>query len=281
MPPTRRIDAHHHIWDLAARAQPWTDDLPPLRRTFGFGELRESLQRNEIEGTIVVHTLASAEETDELLALAASTAEVDGVVGWFDLAAPALADTLDRSIAGPGGDRLVGARHQLQVEPDPDWLRRADVQSGLRTLATRGLSYDIVVSPHQLPLVTEVVQSSPDVRFVLDHAGKPAIAEGDLGEWRRDISALARCANVAVKLSGLVTEASWDGWTVADLRPVADHLLTEFGADRVMFGSDWPVCLLAASYDQVVTAAADLVAGLSSAERDEVWGGTAQRWYAG
>jgi L-fuconolactonase len=174
----------------------------------------------------------------------------------------------------------VGARHQLQVEPDPEWLGRASVRRGLATLAAAGLAYDVVVSPEQLALVTRVARQLDEVRFVLDHAGKPPIAAGRLDDWSADVAGLAALGNVSVKLSGLVTEASLDGWAVADLRPASDRVLEAFGPARVMFGSDWPVCLLAgASYDAVVATTEELVAGLSAVERDAVWGGTAADVY--
>lgn len=275
-----RIDAHHHVWDLARRPQPWTDDLSVLRRSFGFAELAPQLARQDVVGTVVVQTVASADETRELLALAHTEPLVSGVVGWLDLEAADVEDAVSALRDLPGGRHLVGARHQLQLEPDPEWLGRPSVRRGLAALSRHGLVYDLVVSPFQLPTVTRVVADLPDVAFVLDHAGKPAIGGGDLATWTDDIAALAKLDNVAVKLSGLVTEASWTAWTVADLQPAADVVLSAFGADRVMFGSDWPVCLLAeASYDRVVASAEALLAGLSPTERDLVWGGVARQVY--
>lgn len=278
-PVTLRVDAHHHVWDLRRRPQPWIDDLPPLRRSFSFDDLEPDLVDARIDATVLVHTVASIEETFELLALAAQRPRVAGVVGWFDLVSPDLADEIGRARRAPGGRYLVGARHQLQEEPDPRWLARPEVRDGLRTLAAHGLTYDLVVSAHQLPLVLDTVRALPEVRFVLDHAGKPPIAGGELSDWRRDLAALSRSANLAVKLSGLVTEADWARWTVERLRPVADRVLEYFGPDRTMFGSDWPVCLLAAPYQRVVEASRELVAGLDESGRRHVWGATAAHWY--
>ncbi len=275
-----RIDAHHHVWDLGRRPQPWTDELPALRRSFGFHELAPQLGKHDISGTVVVHTVASLAETHELLALADGEELVAGVVGWFDIEAPDLPDVLAAARGFPGGRYLVGARHQLQIETDKEWLDRPSVRRGLAILGQHGLVYDLVVSPEQLPLVTRVVADLPDVSFVLEHAGKPAIINGDIAVWVEDIAALARLDNIAVKLSGLVTEASWTAWSTEDLRPVADAVFTTFGAHRVMFGSDWPVCLLAqAPYDRVAATFDELIAGLTPAERDLVWGGTARRVY--
>jgi L-fuconolactonase len=153
------------------------------------------------------------------------------------------------------------------------------VHRGLRTLADSGLAYDLVISAHQLPLVIDTVRALPEVRFILDHAGKPPIAGGDLRDWQRDIVALSRSDNVAVKLSGLVTEADWAHWTVEQLSVVASRVLDCFGPARTMFGSDWPVCLLAADYQRVVDATEQLVAGLDESGRQAVWGGTARHWY--
>jgi L-fuconolactonase len=275
-----RIDAHHHVWSLDRRPQPWTDDLPVLRRSFRFDELAPQLVAQQVAGTVVVHTVASLEETYELVALAAAEPLVAGVVGWFDLEAPDLDETVAAVRALPGGHHLVGARHQLQVEPDKAWLDRPAVRHGVATLARHGLVWDLVVSPEQLADVTRAVAALPEVSFVLDHAGKPPVAGGDLTAWRADLAALAALPNVAVKLSGLVTEASWDGWKVDDLRPVAETVLEHFGPERTMFGSDWPVCLLAgADYGTIADTFADLVSSLGAAELEQVWGGTAAAVY--
>jgi L-fuconolactonase len=273
-----RIDAHHHLWDLAVRDQPWTAELPQLRRSFSFDELRPALRGPAIEGTVVVQTVTVADETPELLRLAAGTPEICGVVGWADLTAPDIADRLARLRAAEGGRRLVAIRHQVQEEPDPRWLVRPDVLAGLRAVAEAGLAYDLVVTRHQLTAAVEAAREVPQLRFVLDHAGKPAIGERLLDPWRADISALAEQPNVAAKLSGLVTETGPD-WKTADLVPYADHLLDRFGADRVMFGSDWPVCTLRAEYAEVVATAEELLAGFGVAERAAVFGGTAGHWY--
>ena len=283
------LDAHVHVWDLAARPQPWTDGLPALQRSFGLHDVAADLRAAGQHGVIVVQTVASAEETRELLALADAQPLVAGVVGWADLSRPDAADQLSAAQAGPGGQALVGVRHQLQEEPDQAWLARPQVRDGLRAVAAAGLAYDLVISPSQLPLVTETVTALPDVRFVLDHAGKPPIASGERGTdhlstgampaWAADLRALADLPNVAVKLSGLVTEADWDSWTPAQLRPVMEYVLAQFGPGRTMFGSDWPVCLLAASYAQVAAAAATVLDGLTAAERAAVRGGTARDWY--
>jgi L-fuconolactonase len=277
--PTARIDAHHHVWNLAVRDQPWTTQLPALRRTFTIDDLRPHLAAHGISGTVVVQTVTVPDETPELLTLAAVEPLVAGVVGWVDLTSPAVADDLARLRALPGGHALVAVRHQVQEEADPRWLCRADVRRGLAAVAAAGLSYDLVVTADQLPAVLETVRAMPDLRFVLDHGGKPRIRTGELEPWRRHLAALGGCANATAKLSGLVTEAAHDDWKVSDLRPYADALLDSFGPARLMYGSDWPVCLLAASYDEVVTAAEELTAALSPSEQADMFGGTAARSY--
>jgi L-fuconolactonase len=273
-----RIDAHHHVWDLAVRPQPWTDGLPPLRRSFGLDDLRPALRRNGIDGTVLVQTVTVPEETPEFLQLAATAPEVLGVVGWVDLTAPDVAGRLAAMREAPGGERLVGVRHQVQSEPDPHWLLRPDVLDGLRRVAEAGLVYELLVTRHQLEAAVAVTGRVPRLRFVLDHAGKPGIAGHELEPWREQLGRLAQRPNVAVKLSGLVTEAAQD-WTPADLRPFADHVLDSFGPHRVMAGSDWPVCLLRCSYDEVLAVTDRLLEHLAPDERADVLGGVAQRWY--
>ncbi len=181
--------------------------------------------------------------------------------------------------AAPGGEWLVGIRHQVQGEPDPEWLLRPDVLRGLAAVAEAGLAYDLLTLPPQLPAAVACAAALPQLRFVLDHCSKPLVATGEVEPWASDLRALAALPNVACKLSGLVTEADWGSWTVADLKPYADVVLDAFGPGRVAFGSDWPVCTVAASYAEVVAAAEELTAGLSEPERDEVFGGTARRVY--
>jgi L-fuconolactonase len=274
-----RIDSHHHVWDLAVRDQPWTAGLVPLRRSFSMTDLRPELIRHNIAGTVLVETVNVPGETAELLALAASEPAIRGVIGWSDLAAPDIAEQLDRLRALPGGDRLIALRHQVQLEADPAWLGRANVGHGLAAVAAAGLRFDLLVQPHQLACALRTVRRMPQLQFVLEHAGKPAIRSGEDRLWRTHIAPLALESNVAVKLSGLVTEADPTTWTGADLQPFVDTVLTLFGPRRTMFGSDWPVCLLAATYDQVVEVTEALTEQLTASERAEIFGATAARWY--
>ncbi len=274
-----RVDSHHHVWDLEARDQPWTAELPALRRSFSLADLRPALAAAHMDGTVVVQTVCVAEETPELLGLAETAPEVYGVVGWADLCSPDVAGRLAALRDGPGGSHLVGVRHQVQEEPDPNWLGRPDVRNGLQAVGEAGLVYDFVVRHYQLPAVIGTVSALDDVRFVLDHGGKPDIANGALEPWRSYIVQLAGLPNVAVKLSGLVTEADHGGWTTGQIRPYAEAMLEAFGPRRTMWGSDWPVCLLEADYGEVLAAAEDFTASLSADERGEIFGGTARRWY--
>ncbi|AYG83854.1 hypothetical protein DWB77_06055 [Streptomyces hundungensis] len=275
------VDAHHHVWELGVRDQDWIrgPELAPLRRDFTLDELRGEARAAGVGATVLVQTVTVAEETPELLALADGSDLVAGVVGWTDLTSPGVADELARLRELPGGDRLVGIRHQVQGERDPAWLLRPDVRRGLGAVADAGLVHDLVVLPGQLPSCVRAAALHPELTFVLDHLGKPPIASGALEPWSSDVRALAALPNTVCKLSGMVTEASWTRWRLADLRPYAETVLDAFGAGRVMWGSDWPVCRLAASYAGVLGAGRGLVAGLGVGERGAVFGGTARGVY--
>jgi L-fuconolactonase len=272
------VDAHHHLWDLSVRDQDWITGpaMAPIRRDFTPDDLARETAAAGVDATVLVQTITVPEETPEFLAIAAASDLVAGVVGWTDLTAPDVAGALDRL---KEGGPLVGIRHQVQGEPDPRWLVRPDVLAGLRAVARAGLVYDLVVLPHQLPAAAEAAKEVPELVFVLDHLGKPPIAVGALEPWSGAVRELATLPNTVCKLSGMVTEADWASWTAGQLRPYAETVLGAFGPDRLMFGSDWPVCLLAASYGQVLDTARELIGGLSRDERDAVLGRTASRVY--
>ncbi|MGW1893630.1 amidohydrolase family protein [Streptomyces sp. NPDC002004] len=280
-PRTPAVDAHHHVWDLAVRDQDWITGsrLAPLRRDFTLADLAPQARSAGVTATVLVQTVTVADETPELLALADGSDLVAGVVGWTDLTRPGVADTLTGLRALPGGDRLVGIRHQVQAEADPEWLLRPDVRAGLTAVAGAGLAYDLVVVPRQLSACVEAAAALPELTFVLDHLGKPPIAAGARAPWAKAVGALAALPNTVCKLSGMVTEADWSAWTVDDLRPYADTVLEAFGPDRLMFGSDWPVCTLAAPYGRVVDTARELAGRLSGDEYAQVFAGTARRVY--
>ena len=275
----RIVDAHHHLWDLGVRDQPWTAELPALRRSFHLADLEPLAAAAGVSATVLVQTIHAVDETPEMLELAETSDLIAGVVGWTDVAAPTFGERLSELLSGVGGRRLVGIRHQVQELPDGAWLTEPDTLRGLRQLAPTGLAFDLIVRADQIPACVAAARAVPDLRFVLDHLGKPPIAAGDREPWATDVRALAELPNVSCKLSGMVTEADPEHWTVADLRPYADVVLEAFGPERVMFGSDWPVSTLGASYPQVVETATQLTAELSEAEREAVFGGTATAIY--
>jgi len=275
-----RVDAHHHFWDPARASYPWmTPELAPVARAYGPADLAPLLEGAGIGRTIVVQARASVDETRELLAVAAGSRFVAGVVGWVDLTDPAVGDVLGALGASAGGDRLVGVRHQVHDEPDPAWLLREDVRRGLRAVAGAGLAFDLLVRPRELPAALETVRALPDLRFVIDHLAKPPIRGGTLEPWATLMRSFGPLDNAWCKVSGLVTEADWEAWRIDDLAPYVRHAIDVFTPARLMFGSDWPVCLLAAPYGRVVESARALTAGFTGAERDLFFGGTASRVY--
>jgi L-fuconolactonase len=275
------VDAHHHLWDPSRRTYPFLagEAMAPVRRPYTVDDLRQ-VTGSRVDRTVLVQTVGDEGETPDFLAAArGSGGLIAGVVGWVDLTAPDVAERIARLREMPGGDRLVGIRHQVQDEPDPGWLARPEVRRGIRAVGDAGLAYDLLVLTPQLRSARQLVEEMPEVRFVLDHLAKPGIAARQWDPWDTGISTLGSLPNVTAKLSGLVTEARWDGWKPDDFRRYADHALRAFGPDRLMFGSDWPVCLLAAGYGEVFDLAHELTATLSPAERAAVFGGTAVRTY--
>ncbi|WP_155054279.1 amidohydrolase family protein [Streptomyces blattellae] len=272
------VDAHHHVWDLSVRDQDWItgDELRPIRRNFTVADLEPEARAAGVDRTVLVQTVTVPEETPEFLALAAAHDLIGAVVGWTDLTRPDIADELARLRELPGGGRLKGIRHQVQGEPDPEWLVRPDVRRGLAAVAAAGLVYDLVVLPHQLPACAKAAADHPDLTFVLDHLGKPPIASGRREPWASAVRTLAALPNTVCKVSGMVTEADPGSWTVDDLRPYTDTVLDAFGPDRLMFGSDWPVCTLAATYGEVLSAAQELT---DASDRSRIFEATATRVY--
>ena len=266
------VDAHHHFWDPSRRDYPWMgDELAAIRRPFGPNDLRPLLADNGVDKTILVQTVSSVEETREFLETAAANDFVAGVVGWVDLTSPAVEET----IASLVGDLLVGIRHQVHDEPDPRWLLRDDVQRGIAAVGDAGLVYDLLVRTRELPAALETVRRHRGMSFVVDHAAKPRIAGGSWdADWEKALEPFGDEPNVACKLSGLVTEADWKSWTPEQLSPYMRRVLDWFGPERCMFGSDWPVCLLAADYARVMDSLQQVV-GLD----EWVFGNTARRVY--
>jgi len=274
------VDAHDHFWDPSTRDYPWmTEELDAIRQRFGPEDLAPLVERAGIERTILVQTTSSLDETREFLATASATPFIGGVVGWVDLTDAAIGETIAELTTGEGGSQLVGIRHQVHDEPDPAWLLRPDVNRGIAAVGAAGLVYDLLVRPRELPAALAMVRAHPDVAFVIDHLAKPSIRLGELEPWLGLLCPFGELEHVACKVSGLVTEADWQGWRLADLQPFVDAAIEIFGPDRLMFGSDWPVCLLAATYVGVLEAARSTTASLSPGERDQLFGETARHVY--
>jgi L-fuconolactonase len=275
------VDAHHHFWDPARRDYPWMgDELAAIRRRFGPDELRPVVRANQIDRTVVVQTVSSVGETSEFLETARATDFVAGVVGWVDVTDPDVSETISALRKGFPEGLLVGVRHQVHDEADPRWLLREEVVRGIRAVGEADLVYDLLVRARELPAALQLARQLPEVTFVIDHAGKPRIAAGPRDiEWEQAMAPLADCPNVSCKLSGLVTEARWDSWTPRDVEPYVKRVVDWFGPARCMFGSDWPVCLLASTYEGVLEAMREAVSDLSSSENEAVFGGNAARVY--
>ena len=246
-----------------------------IRRDFLPEELVAHLSENRIAGTVAVQADQSEHETELLLGLAEGHPFIRGVVGWVDLVAPDLPQRLEHYVTF---QRFRGVRHVAQAEPD-DFLARDDVVRGIGRLREFGLTYDILVHEHQLPAALALVERLPDQPFVVDHLAKPKIRDAEVEPWATHIRRLARHPNVFCKVSGLVTEADWRHWRPDDVRPYLDVVFEAFGADRLMFGSDWPVCLLAASYSRVVELVEHYASHLTAKDREQLFGGTATRFY--
>ena len=271
------VDSHQHFWRYDAKEYDWIgDDLAAIRRDFLPEDLSRELGPAGVDAVVSVQARQSLGETRWLLELAGAHDFVAGVVGWVPLVSSTVADTLAELAANP---RLCGVRHVLQGEADPDFAARRDFNEGIAALRGLGLAYDILIYERQLPVATALVDRHPDQVFVVDHVAKPRIRDAVVSPWRERIRELGRRPNVFCKLSGMVTEADPRAWTHASLEPYAHAVLEAFGPSRVMFGSDWPVCLAACSYSQWLAAVRELCGGLSAAERERVLGGTARLAY--
>jgi L-fuconolactonase len=281
--PLAVVDAHHHLWDLSVRPQPFLDSDPalaPLRRAFELAELAPLAAAAGVQATVVVQTVAEPGETPELLALAAAGGLVAGVVGWADLAAADVAGQLARLAGRPGGTHLAGIRHPLLTEPDPGFLDRPDVRRGLAAVAAAGLCFDIVARPGQLPAAVRAAAAVPELTFVLDHLGNPDVRQPPAASWATAVRELAALPNTAAKLSGMLgVPPPAGGAPLAHLRPYLELALECFGPGRLMFGSDWPVSTLDAPYDSVVATGRALLGELSPAEQAAILSGTARRVY--
>ena len=272
-----RIDSHQHFWKYNAAEYTWIDDsMAALKRDFLPDESAREMARVGFDACVAVQARQTLDETRWLLGLAAEHPSIAGVVGWVDLQADNVRDQL---AALAGHQRLVGIRHIAQSEPDDRFLLRPQVVRGIGLLADFGLAFDILIYRRQLSAATELVGRLPSQRFVLDHLAKPDLRSGEIDEWERDIRRLAAQPNVFAKLSGLVTEASWARWTSDQIRPYLDVAFDAFGWNRLMIGSDWPVCTVSADYARTMNVVIDYVAARPDHERDAVLGGNARRFW--
>jgi L-fuconolactonase len=262
------IDSHQHFWQVGRFDYPWmSSDLGVLYRDYLPADLSPILQRNGIDKTVLVQASNSVEETRWLLELADANPFIAGVVGWVDLTSA--------DIELYSHPKFKGVRHLVESEPDDDWLIQPSVLNGLKKLST----YDLLVHTRHLRYVPRVAESCADVQFVIDHLAKPPIARNEIKEWSEAMKPVAALPNMHCKLSGLVTEANWTSWQTEDLRPYVDEALMLFGANRMMFGSDYPVCLLASSYDCVLGSFQELLKDLSDEDREKIFSTNAQRFY--
>lgn len=272
-----RIDSHQHFWRFDAGRDTWiTEEMQVIRRDFLPQHLLPELAANQIDGSIAVQTDQSEAETMFLLELAEAFAEIKGVVGWVDLRARNLTERLEYFSHFA---RLRGFRHIAQAEADERFLAREEFVAGIRQLQRFGFTYDILVYPHQLPAANELVEKVPQQRFVLDHLAKPAIRHQTMEPWAHQIRRLAEKPNVWCKISGMITEANWQAWRKEDFTPYLDVIFDAFGVDRVLFGSDWPVCLVAGSYREVKALVADYIWAMSADEQEKVFGRNAETFY--
>ena len=276
-----RIDSHHHIWDLSVRDQGWItgETLQPIRRNFSMADLREAIFGSAIDKTVLVQTITDFDETPELLAIADNDELVAGVVGWLQIDAPDAIEHLHQYLDLPGANYLKGIRDIAQDHLDPNYLARDASIRNVRKLGELGITFDLLTKVPEFPAAIKLVRSCPDVQFVMDHISKPNISKAEMQPWRNLISELASLPNVVCKISGLVTEANWNNWEVKDFQPYVDHLIEIFSPSRLMFGSDWPVATLAASYSEVVELAESLTVGLSPSENESFWSKTAIHAY--
>jgi L-fuconolactonase len=272
-----RIDAHHHLWSYSAEEYGWIDDgMSLLQRDFLVADLENALQSGTMDGAVAVQAHQSIQEASWLLALAEQSSYMRGVVGWAPIASEAFEAELELLLSHR---KLKGLRHVIQGEPDDDFILGSDFNRGIARMLSTGLVYDILIFEKHLPQTIQFVDRHPQQVFVLDHIAKPRIREGLIEPWRKNISALAERENLYCKVSGMVTEADWSNWKQADLQPYWDAVLAAFGPRRLMFGSDWPVCLVASSYAKWCETVENWTRQMSQDERELIFGGTATEVY--
>lgn len=271
------IDAHHHLWKFNEEDYGWMDDsMAILRRDYLPADLGGLLQGAGVEGTVVVQARQTAEETGWLLGMAGRYNFIKGVVGWVDLRSQGLDEQLDEFT---GNSRLVGVRHVIQDEPDEDFMLGKAFLQGIEKLAQHNLSYDLLIFPKHLKNTVELVRMFPEQRFVLDHMAKPFIRDGIMDPWRQDMEALAALPNVWCKISGMVNEADLKNWKYEDFVPYLDVVAEAFGTDRLMLGSDWPVCCLAGEYHEILAIPRRYFEDMDPAQQEKIFRSNAIECY--
>jgi len=272
-----RIDTHQHFWKFDPVRDSWiTEEMQVIRRDFTPLDIQFVLERNGFGGSVAVQADQSKEETAYLVQLAADYPFIKGVVGWIDLQAENIREQLD---AYKVNTVIKGFRHIVEGEADPDFLIRPAVLNGLTALADYGYTYDLLIRPRHYAATLECVRQNPNLQFVLDHIAKPPIKSKAFDEWAAFIDALAAFPNVVCKVSGLATEADWSGWKLDDFTQYLEHIFARFGKVRIMYGSDWPVCLLAASYEESIAIVEDKLGQFTAAEKNAFWAENAIRVY--
>ncbi|HAH23128.1 MAG TPA: amidohydrolase [Prolixibacteraceae bacterium] len=271
------IDSHHHYWQYNPVEYDWIDDsMKAIRKDFLPQMLKKTIQEAGVDGVISVHARQSIEETDWLLDMAYENLFMKGVIGWL----PLTQDDIEVHLIKYSGEKLMkGVRHVLQGEPDPEFMLRSDFNRGISLLKKYSLVYDILILERQLPNTIRFVDQHPCQAFVLDHIAKPLIGRNELSPWKENIQELAKRNNVNCKLSGMVTEADYEHWTPEQLLPYFEVILEAFGPDRLLFGSDWPVCLVATNYKSWADLVRMNVSSLSVSEQTKIMGGNARRIY--
>jgi len=271
------IDAHQHFWQYEPQKHAWIDDdMAVIRRDFMPRDLITELKVNEIDGCVAVQADQTIEETDILIDLASENDFIKGVVGWVDFRA----STIEKDLEKFSNNTIVkGFRHVVQGEPDPNFLLRKPFLNGIKRLEQYGYTYDILIFPHQLGATLEFVKQFPNQKFVIDHIAKPYIKDGFYDGWATLMKEIASHKNVYCKLSGMITEADYNNWKPEEIKRYLDLVLASFGADRCLFGSDWPVCLVAGSYAQVKELITDYITNFSTDEKAKIMGNNAVEFY--
>jgi len=274
----QRIDAHQHFWQFDPVRDNWiTQDMSVIRRDFLPADLLPLLQRNDMDGSVLVQTCQDEADNDFMLTLAAENDFIKGVVGWVDLRAENVEDRL--IYYKDNHPKMKGFRHVLQAEPDEQFMLRGDFKRGIALLQQYGFTYDILIYPNHIKYASELVAEFPHQKFVIDHLAKPYIKMKEVSQWQRDMEYLAYYQHVYCKVSGMLTEADWYGWKTEDFTPYLDVVFKSFGTQRVMYGSDWPVCMLAGGYNRALEILQIYASQYSQDEQDLFFGGNAVNFY--